>query len=76
MLFAGLDVSTQSCKIVIIDHSSQQVVYVDTVNYDKDLSQYNTENGAAKDRGYGASESDPNMWIDAIHILGSDSDAP
>jgi len=69
MLFAGLDVSTQSSKIVVIDHSSQKIVYVDTVNYDNDLPRYNTQNGAAKDRGFGVSESDPNMWLDALNII-------
>jgi xylulokinase len=69
MLFAGLDVSTQSCKIVVIDYVAQDVIYVDTVNYDKDLAQYNTENGAVKNRGHGISESDPKMWIDALHII-------
>jgi sugar (pentulose or hexulose) kinase len=28
-LFAGLDVSTQSCKIVVIDLASEDVVLVD-----------------------------------------------
>lgn len=68
-LFLGLDVSTQSCKLVIIDNDKKKVVYQDSVNYDKDLPKYNTQNGTRKDGGFGVSESDPNMWIDAINVL-------
>ena len=31
--FAGLDVSTQSCKLVVIDFDDAHVVYVDRVIY-------------------------------------------
>jgi xylulokinase len=68
-LFLGLDVSTQSCKAVVIDNDKKKVVYQDSVNYDRDLPKYNTINGTRKDAGFGVSESDPNMWIDAIHML-------
>jgi xylulokinase len=78
-LFAGLDCSTQSFKIVVIDTDKQEVSYTDLVNYDRDLPQYNTENGVIKDAPEGVSESDPMMWIDALHILFSrlsDSEIP
>lgn len=65
-LFAGLDVSTQSTKLVVIDLKSAKVVYVNSVNYDADLPHYNTENGAIKGLGEGVSESDPKMWIEAV----------
>ncbi|HDP67313.1 MAG TPA: xylulokinase [Candidatus Marinimicrobia bacterium] len=65
-LFAGLDVSTQSTKLVIIDLKTEEVVYVNSVNYDADLPHYNTENGAIKGLGEGVSESDPKMWIEAV----------
>ncbi|MBD3352181.1 MAG: xylulokinase [Candidatus Lokiarchaeota archaeon] len=68
-LFAGLDVSTQSCKLIVIDYDEKTSIFLDSVNYDRDLPKYNTENGARKEAGFGVSESDPNMWIDAIHIL-------
>ena len=67
-LFAGLDVSTQSCKLVIIN-LQREVIYTDTVNYDQDLPQYNTLNGVIQGLEEGASESDPNMWIDALEML-------
>lgn len=65
-LFAGLDVSTQSCKLVIIDLKEADVVFVDAVNYDTDLPQYNTKNGVMQNQPEGVSESDPNMWIEAV----------
>jgi xylulokinase len=68
-LFAGLDVSTQSCKLVVIDFDDKLTVYLDSINYDNDLPKYNTENGTRKDVGFGVSESDPSMWLEAIEIL-------
>ncbi|HOD38892.1 MAG TPA: FGGY family carbohydrate kinase, partial [Candidatus Marinimicrobia bacterium] len=65
-LFAGLDVSTQSTKLVIIDLAAKKVVYVNSVNYDTDLPHYNTKNGAIQGLGEGVSESDPRMWIEAV----------
>ena len=66
-LFAGLDVSTQGCKLVVIDAQSESVVYVSAVQYDTDLPEYKTRNGVMQDQPEGVSESDPQMWIDALH---------
>ncbi|MDZ7376612.1 MAG: FGGY family carbohydrate kinase, partial [candidate division KSB1 bacterium] len=68
-LFAGIDCSTQSCKLVIIDLDLKQVLYTDVVNYDHDLPQYHTVNGVISGLGEGVSESDPKMWIDALETL-------
>lgn len=64
--FAGLDVSTQSCKFVIIDWDNHTLEYVGRVNYDEDLPQYKTENGVVTGNELGVSESNPLMWIDAV----------
>lgn len=69
ILFAGLDVSTQSSKLVVIDYAAGGVIYTDAVNYDTDLPQYNTRNGVIQGLAEGVSESDPNMWLDAVNIL-------
>jgi xylulokinase len=66
-LFAGLDVSTQSTKLVVIDTEQSEIVFVDAVNYDTDLPQYRTKNGVIETLEEGASESEPIMWIDAVH---------
>ncbi|MBN2102806.1 hypothetical protein JW835_02090 [bacterium] len=68
-LFAGLDVSTQGCKLVVIDLKSQSVVFVNSVNYDTDLPEYKTKNGVMQNQAEGVSESDPQMWIDALHVV-------
>ncbi|MCP4606897.1 MAG: hypothetical protein GY847_41375 [Proteobacteria bacterium] len=68
-LFAGLDVSTQSCKIVVIDVSAGSVAYVDSVNYDEDLPEYQTKNGVIQGLAEGVSESNPKMFIDAVNRI-------
>ncbi|NOY78523.1 MAG: hypothetical protein GXO76_11705 [Calditrichaeota bacterium] len=68
VLFAGLDVSTQSCKLVVIDWDLQRVVYTDSVQYDVDLPQYGTKMGVIPGLGEGVSESDPQMWLDAVQM--------
>ena len=68
-LFAGLDVSTQSCKLVILDFDSEDIVFVGAVNYDEDLPQYGTQNGVIPDAGEGVSESDPKMWVEAVDMV-------
>lgn len=68
-VFAGLDVSTQGCKLVVVDLADRTIVHVDALNYDHDLPQYDTENGTRKGVAEGVSESDPRMWVAAIHRL-------
>jgi xylulokinase len=65
-LFAGLDVSTQSTKLVIINPRTSDLVFVSSVNYDEDLPQYRTRNGVIEGLAEGVSESDPAMWIEAV----------
>ncbi len=68
-LFAGLDVSTQSCKLVVIDPDRGCVVHIDQVGYDRDLPHHETVNGARVGLGPGVSESDPRMWIEAVEMI-------
>ncbi|MFG1691675.1 xylulokinase [Gemmatimonadota bacterium] len=68
-LFAGLDVSTQSCKLVVIDVVAGAVLHVDRVDYDHDLPHYGTVDGAVTGLGEGVSESDPTMWIEAVELI-------
>jgi len=67
--FAGLDVSTQSCKLLVIDFDTEDVIFVDSVNYDQDLPRYGTKDGVVQGLEHGASESDPLMWIDAVNVV-------
>lgn len=68
-LFAGIDSSTQSTKLVVIDFDQNKIIYTDSVNYDKDLPKYHTQNGVIQTNELGVSESDPKMWIEAIEVL-------
>lgn len=65
-LFAGLDVSTQTRKLVVIDDNAKEVAYVTVVNYDRDLPHYNTKEGVIQGRPEGVSEADPRMWLEAV----------
>jgi xylulokinase len=67
--FAGLDVSTQSCKLVVIDFDDARVVYADRVVYDDDLPHYATKDGVITGAPEGVSESDPNMWVEAVEVV-------
>jgi len=68
-LFAGIDSSTQGTKLLLIDPDAARVVWVDAVNYDDDLPQYKTKNGVRQTDQVGVSESDPDMWIEALDVL-------
>ena len=67
--YLGIDVSTQGAKLVVLDYEKRQVVFTQAVNYDSDLSEFSTENGALRGRSPGVSESDPLMWLKAVDIL-------
>lgn len=69
MIFAGLDVSTQSSKLVLIDLETNGIIKVESINYDRDLPEFNTLNGVIRNKGTGVSESDPLMWIKAIEMI-------
>jgi sugar (pentulose or hexulose) kinase len=68
-LVAGLDVSTQGCKLVVIEPAAGRVVHVDRVDYDADLPHRGTVGGAVPGLGEGVSEADPRMWIEAVELL-------
>jgi xylulokinase len=68
-LFAGLDVSTQSCKLVVIKPEHARVLRVDVVNYDRDLPHFDTQEGVVPGLGEGTSESNPLMWIEAAEMV-------
>ncbi len=67
-LFAGIDSSTQSTKLLVIDIDSSKVIFSQSINYDQDMD-YSTQNGVIQDLGEGVSESDPHMWTEALEML-------
>jgi xylulokinase len=48
-LFLGLDSSTQSLSAVVIDYDTRRVVYGQSLNFDKTLPHYGTQNGTLRD---------------------------
>lgn len=42
-LFAGLDISTQNFKLLVIDLMAEDIIFMDSVNYDQDLPHYKTK---------------------------------
>ena len=68
-LFAGLDVSTQGCKLVVIDLDAVDVCHVEAITYDADLPEYGTRDGVIRNLGEGIAESDPKMWLEAVDRL-------
>ncbi len=68
-LFLGLDCSTQSLTGVIIDSNTRKVIYTYSINFDKELSHYNTKNGVIVLDDEKVVHSYPLMWIEALELL-------
>jgi xylulokinase len=68
-LFLGLDCSTQSLTGLIVDFELNKVVYQANVNFDKDLSKYQTQNGVVVLESNKIIHSYPLMWVEAIQLL-------
>ncbi|MHA1671946.1 MAG: xylulokinase [Promethearchaeota archaeon] len=68
-LFLGLDCSTQGLTAVIVDFNSFQIIYKNEVNYDKDLAQYNTQNGVYINDDGITVHSNPIIWTEALDLL-------
>eukprot|EP00929_Paragymnodinium_shiwhaense_P000285 TRINITY_DN100528_c0_g1_i1.p1 TRINITY_DN100528_c0_g1~~TRINITY_DN100528_c0_g1_i1.p1 ORF type:complete len:579 (+),score=137.78 TRINITY_DN100528_c0_g1_i1:72-1808(+) len=66
-LFLGLDVSTQSCKALVIDANLNIVGDVIKVQYDADLPHYGTKDGCHRGEG-GRVTSPTRMWIEALEL--------
>ena len=67
-LFLGLDLSTQGLKAVLINEESE-VVHESAVNFDRELPQYNTTNGAIRGPDHGEVTSPVRMWLEAIDLI-------
>ncbi len=65
--FLGLDCSTQSLTAVLIDADS--IKYRTSINFDKDLPQYNTQNGVVILNDKRVIHSYPLMWVEALELL-------
>ena len=65
-LFLGLDSSTQSLSVVVIDYDGRKVVYEKSLNFDKAFPQYGTQNGVLPHPDPLVKHSPPLMWAEAL----------
>jgi xylulokinase len=68
-LFLGLDSSTQSLSAVVIDLDTRQVVYEKSLNFDRALPQYKTQNGVLPHRDPLVKHSPPLLWAGALDLM-------
>jgi len=67
--FLGLDSSTQSLTGILIDFNQKKSIYSYSINFDKDLPQYKTQNGVYIYNEGKVVHSNPLMWIEALELL-------
>jgi xylulokinase len=68
-LFLGLDSSTQSLSAIVIDYDARRVVYDHSLNFDKSLPHYGTQNGTLRSDDPLVVHSPPLMWVEALDSL-------
>ncbi len=68
-MFLGLDSSTQSLSAVIINPASGEILASHSVNFGKDLPQYNSPSGFIPGGENGEVHADPLMWLEALDLL-------
>ena len=68
-LFLGLDSSTQSLSAVVIDLDTRKVAYEKSLNFDKALPHYKTQNGVLPNRNPLIKHSSPLMWAEALDLI-------
>jgi xylulokinase len=67
-MFLGLDLSTQQLKAVIVtDHFT--IAHTSSINFDRDLPEYGTKNGAISGPAEGEVSSPVAMWVKALDML-------
>jgi len=67
--YLGLDSSTQSLTAVVVDTDAGKVVLNESVNFGRDLPQYQCPNGFLANPDPLVKHSDPLLWVDALELL-------
>ncbi len=67
-LSCGIEFSTQSCKIVILDLSSHSICFMDSFNYDQAFPSYKTEGGVLPLSSGDIRHTSPFMLIEAVDL--------
>ncbi|MGB7767407.1 MAG: FGGY family carbohydrate kinase [Verrucomicrobiia bacterium] len=68
-LFLGLDSSTQSLSAVVIDYDRREVAYEKSLNFDRTLPHYGTQNGVLPNADPLIRHSPPLMWAEALDVI-------
>jgi xylulokinase len=68
-LFLGLDSSTQSLSGIVIDYDTRRIVYENSLNFDKVLPHYGTQNGTLRSDDPLVVHSPPLMWAEALDVF-------
>jgi xylulokinase len=68
-LHLGLDSSTQSLSVAIIDLTSREIVYSHSLNFDAALPRYGTKDGVLRTSDPTVIHAPPLMWAEALDIL-------
>lgn len=64
----GLDASTQSLSVLVMEAHTKEVIYHESVVFDQHLPRYGTENGVLKSSNPQIAHSSPLMWVEALDI--------
>jgi xylulokinase len=68
-LFLGLDSSTQSLSAMVNDLGAGRVVYEKSLNFDRALPRYKTQNGVLPNADPLVKHSPPLMWVEALDLM-------
>jgi len=68
-LFLGLDSSTQSLSAVVVDLAARRIVHEVSLNFDKALPGYGTQNGVLRSKDPTVVHAPPLMWVEALELL-------
>ena len=65
----GLDCSTQSLSALIIDSARGQILVDESLNFGKDLPQFQSPNGYLESDDKTVVHANPLMWLEAVDVL-------
>ncbi|MGD7654215.1 MAG: xylulokinase [Verrucomicrobiales bacterium] len=68
-MFLGLDSSTQSLSALVIDPAAGTITCQLSVNFGKDLPQFDAPSGFIPNGEHGEVHADPLMWLEAVNLL-------
>jgi len=68
-LHLGLDSSTQSLSVVVIDLDTHAIVYAKSINFEASLPRYGTKDGVLRTNDPTVIHAPPLMWVEALDML-------